>query len=116
MLSRDSDGEWWCLSHHPERRAELTAAATLGGIRSGAKIRKGLNPTELGPLRTLEDAERWASVVGAAVATGTLSAQQGNAVMRAVSEFRSAHSEGRLADRLAALEKQVRKQQQGKRR
>jgi hypothetical protein len=65
----------------------------------------------------MADAELWAATIARAVATGMLSSQQAQATMRSLSEWRSAHEQGAVLQRLTELEKQVkRKEGKGKRR
>ena len=62
---------------------------------------------DLPPLREPDDAQTWLEAVGRAVALGRLSASAGQAVVRAVREWREAHETAELAARLEALEERL---------
>jgi len=96
-----------CLAHDPDREAERQHARTLGGLRTGARRRKGLNPSDLPPLRTPQDAKAWAARIATAVATGELSGQQGRVSLAAVKLWLEAHDAEEVAERLARVEAQV---------
>ncbi len=94
----------YCFAHDPAVADQRTAARRNGGQTTRLKNRRGLDPEDLGALTTLEDAERWAARIALAAATGQLSSAQANSAMRAVREFRAAHSEGKVMERIKALE------------
>ena len=60
----------FCISHDPDKEHERKAAQQRGGMRTASRKRKGLNPADLPPLETLEDAQKWSAVIAKAVATG----------------------------------------------
>lgn len=95
----------FCFSHDPSREEERRAARERGGMRTAlrAKKSKALDPDELGPLETPRDAVRWCRIVGAATATGRLSASAANAALRAISEWRAAHEQAELLEELEDL-------------
>lgn len=78
------------------RRAEKGGAVTKEMFKAGLH--------DLPALRGPEDATEWLERVGQAVALGRLSASAGQAVVRAVKEWREAHETTELAERLARLE------------
>lgn len=94
----------FCFAHDPERRSEHKAGATLGGIRSGAMKRKGLDPDQLGPLKSAVDAKRWSELIGTSVLTGTLSVAQGRVGLDFLDTWLKAYEAGELEERLAAWE------------
>lgn len=76
-----------------------------GGKRTADLLsRKGLDPGELGPLETPEDARRWLETVGEAVASGRLSDKDGRTVTQAVQVFLRAYDVGQLLERVKELE------------
>ena len=95
----------WCLLHDPARGADRTGNATLGGVKAGAKRRKGLDPDALGKLETPEDAMRISARLTIAAATGELAAPQVNAALSAVKEWRKAYEADVLDKRLDELER-----------
>jgi hypothetical protein len=68
---------------------------------------KGLASDELPPLRSPEAAERWAEIVGRAVAEKRLSHAEGRAIGSLVREFLKAHADGTMAKRLEALQTEL---------
>ena len=70
---------------------------------------KGLRPGELPPLRTPQDAERWAEVVGRAVASGSLTHSQGKAISSLIREWRASHDAGTVADHVQELRAEMAK-------
>jgi hypothetical protein len=83
-------------------------------MRTRLKTRRGLDPSELPPLTSLEACETWTAVIGRAVAVGTLSPSQGGTALRSVAEWRASHEAGRLAQRLTELEKVVKRKERGR--
>lgn len=77
------------------RRALRGAIASRGA--------KGLEPGELPALENPESAERWAEIVGRAVAEGRLTHSEGRAVASLLREFLKAHSEGKVSRRIKDL-------------
>ena len=70
-------------------------------------VGKGLDPSELPPLRSPQDAERWAEIVGRAVSEKRLTHSEGRAIASLLREFLKAHSEGKVAGRVEKLRAQV---------
>ena len=92
----------FCFSHSPSVRPEArTASATLGGIKAGAKRRKGI---DVGTLSTPEDALRIVARITVAVAAGEIGADQGRTVIAAVAEWRKSYEADVLDRKLAAWE------------
>jgi hypothetical protein len=89
--------------HDPANAAERRRAQRLGGARSANRSRKGINPENLGPLRTPEDAERWCVEAARAVAAGQITPAAGNAVRGLVSQFLQAQDAGKVRARLEEL-------------
>ena len=82
----------FCPAHRSGGEAEMRRRALRGGI---ASLRgKGLDPAELPPLRTHQDAAHWLEAIGRAVATGRLADRSATAAVRAVEAWGKAHSEG----------------------
>lgn len=79
----------YCPAHDPSRPDEMRKRGQKGGINSGKARRKamGLDPSELPPLRTHEDARKWLEIIGRATATGRLGNREAQAGIRAVSEW-----------------------------
>lgn len=100
----------WCLQHSPdaENKALADAARTKAGLVTKARHGKGINLNLLPPLDSPQAAAEWAEVVGRALASGLISASKAQALARLLSEWRSAHQEGRVAERLEELERRVR--------
>jgi hypothetical protein len=69
--------------------------------------RKGLSPEDLPPLKSHADAKLWLERIGRAVATDELSDRQGQAVIRAVSEWVKAHEGELTAEVVGDLRKEV---------
>jgi len=74
-------------------------------MRTASRKRKGLNPADLPPLETLEDAQKWSAVIAKAVATGELSSGQARAVQIALTTWMRAHDMIKLRTRLERMEK-----------
>jgi hypothetical protein len=94
----------YCRAHDPARAGERRHSTALGGIRSAARRRKGI---DIGKLETPSDAMRITARIATAVASGELSSAQGRAVLVAVAEWRKARDADEVAGRLQALERQV---------
>lgn len=84
---------------------EVSASRSRGAQTTNAKNRgDGLAPHELPPLTSHEAAEKWCAVVGQAAATGRLSSSAANAVLRSVQTWMDARDEGRVSEKIEALE------------
>lgn len=86
----------YCKAHDPALGSEYMAEI---GRRGQAAIQakgaaKGVTEEELGPLKSLEDAQRWLQIIGAAVAEGRLSDRAGGTVVRSVAEWVKAYESG----------------------
>jgi len=109
LLRADEDGRGWCWNHAPDpaTRAAHKVAAARGGLAARARARRGLDPDELGPLKTVADAMRWSESIARATAAGQLSAAQANSAIRAVQQWCSAHDLHVRMTRLTQLEREV---------
>src|SRR5206468_3801980 len=76
----------------------------LGGIKSNAKRRRGLDPDALGKLESPEDALRISARLTVAAAAGELAAPQVNAALSALKQWLAAFEADVLDKRLAAWE------------
>lgn len=99
----------FCFSHDATRRSEHKAGAALGGIKSMAKRRRGLDPDTLGKLETAADAQRITALLTLALATGELPAPAGRAALVAITAWLRAHDLNELERRLVELEREARK-------
>lgn len=99
----------WCWIHSPdpEHKAGREQARKLAGARSAARLRKGINPANLGPLNTPEDAERWCVVAGLAVATGQITPAAGATIRSLVGQFLQAQEAGAVRKQLQELAARV---------
>ena len=94
----------YCFAHDPHRALDRKTASTLGGVRTGARMRKGLDPDQLGKLETPEDAKRISARLTVAAATGELPAPQVNAALAALKQWLAAFEADVLDKRLDELE------------
>ena len=76
-----------------------------GAIASRAP--RGLDASDLPPLRTPQDAEVWLEAIGRAVACGKLGKGEADAATRALRCWLQAHDAGRTRDRLEELAEAV---------
>jgi hypothetical protein len=97
----------FCFAHDPALEQQRAVARLRGGTALARKhaLRRGLDPDELGPLATPEDAQRWAETIGRAVLTNRVTASQASAARGVLSEWRA--SQQRSEDR-DALERIIR--------
>lgn len=94
----------WCLLHDPTRATERSANATAGGNKTAKRMRRGLDPDELGKLETPSDVQRITARLALALASGELPAPAGRAALVAVQQWLRAY-EAEQADReIAAIE------------
>src|SRR2546422_5237052 len=92
----------FCFSHSPSVRPEARSlAGALGGIKSSAKRRKGI---DVGELKDAGDAKRITARLVVAIAGGELPAAQGRAALDALQVWLRAHEQDELEQRLAAWE------------
>ena len=110
------DAKGLCPAHRPGARERLREAGKKGAQVSTRLRRKamGLEPDDLPPLRTPQDAEAWLERVGRAVATGRLANRDGDAVTRAVREWLRAHEAGAVAEQVGELGRKVAELKGGK--
>ena len=99
----------YCWSHSPDALIDQLrqAARVRGGLTTRSRQRRGIHPDELPPLTSIEAAEVWAATIARAVALGQLTPSAAQASLRGVAEFRASYEQGRLAERLKALEAKV---------
>ena len=81
------------------RRGLRGAIASQGG--------RGLDASDLPPLKSPQAAERWAEAVGRAVASGRLTHAQCRAVAALLREWRASYEAGEVEDRYRELRAQV---------
>ena len=98
----------FCFSHDAARRSELKAGATLGGIKSMAGRRKGI---DVGALNDAGDAKRITARLVVAIAAGELPAAQGRAALAALDAWLKSHDMHELEQRIAELEAAERERQ-----
>ena len=79
----------FCFPHDnsPGAKEKQRLGQQLGGIMAMRKVRKGLDPDEVGQLETAEDAKRIAALVTVAIAEGRLPAATGKAVFSGIDLF-----------------------------
>lgn len=109
------DGRCWSHSEDPHVAARRDRARERGGMRAAVKAGKGLDPHDLGELRTPHDVQRWAGQVALALATGRISASAATAIKGLLSEWRQAHQDGVMKDELDALKTELRGRRKGAR-
>ena len=99
-----------CPAHAPGGLERLRDAGRRGAEATARRFRNGgLAPDDLPPLRSPQDAERWAEVVGRAVAERRLTHSEGRAVASLIREFLKAHSDGKVTRRIEELGEAVAK-------
>lgn len=96
----------FCLGHDPARGADRTVVGTIGGLKAGARRRRGIDEKELGALETPEDAKRMTATIALAVASGRLSSAQGRTVLVAITAWLRAHEQGELEELQRRLKEQ----------
>ena len=98
----------YCRWHDPAHKEELREQASRGGKASAERFKMhGIQPHELGDLKTAEDVRRWLERVAQGIACGTMSASAGAACVRALDIALKAIDAGQLADRIKFLEGQL---------
>lgn len=119
LLTEDAVGRFWCSAHDPDPVAvERRKLASLRGgesTRARHRRRAVLDPGELGPLRTPDDAARWSETIARAVAEGRLAAGAAQATTRALSEWVRARDLHVRETRLVALEQEIERMRGGSR-
>ena len=101
--------EGLCPAHRPGAKDHLAAIGHKGAEATRKKFHKGkgLDPGELGPLETPQDAARWLEAVGRTVSTGRLTHHQGRTIAATVREWLRAWDSGQVAEDLDKLRQQV---------
>ena len=93
----------WCWFHDPANKEGRREARQRGGRRR----KKGIDPEDLGPLCTPQDAERWCVVAARAVAIGQITPAAGNTIRGLVGQFLEAQEKGWVRARLEELTARV---------
>lgn len=97
-----------CPAHKPGASERLSEFGRKGAeAAKQARRGEGLDPDELPVLDSPQAAERWAEVVGRAVATGKLTHAQGKAISSLLREWRQSHEAGNVRDRIERLQEQL---------
>lgn len=97
-----------CASHDPECRERMREAARRGGEATARRLtRPGLDPEELPPLETPQDAARRLDLIARAVGTGRLGHAEGRSMTSAVREWLRAFEAGDVAERMEELRAQL---------
>jgi hypothetical protein len=105
-----------CPAHAEGGREEMRARARMGAQATRQRWqKKGLASDELPALRSPQDAERWAEITARAVAEKRLSHADGRTIATLLREWGKSHSEGRVAQRVEELKKQVAELKKAKR-
>ena len=104
----------YCYTHStaPEVVQARKLANLRGGLSTGRSSRQAfrLDMAALPPLVTIAAAEVWSAAVAKAVLAGQLTGPSSQAALRAIREFRMAHEQNQLVQRLARVEEELRKQ------
>lgn len=85
-----------------ERRAAL---ATLGGLKAGAKRRKGVDWERFGGLESPDDAQRWCRELAKCLLSGELTADVVRTALTVVREYNKSFANSEVAKRLDALDR-----------
>ena len=102
----DRDG--FCPSHGPDGTARMRHRGQKGGAATKARYRgNGLPRDRLGPLETIQDAQRWLRMIAEAVGSREITHSEGQSMTTAVREWVRAEGERLKAEDLAALQEQV---------
>jgi hypothetical protein len=108
MVNQDTG---YCGAHTPGGHDEMLRRASKGGQATRqAWKRPGVSVEELGALETVEDAQRWLRVLGAAVASGRLDKGDAGAAVKAIEVWlksRDSLTEAemtRMAEKIAQLQ------------
>ena len=99
-----------CSAHAPNGQREMSRRAKKGG-KATREVwkREGVKADELGPLKSVSDAQRWLEVIGAGVVSGRLDKGDASAGVRAVEVWIKASDSlteadlQRLADKAEAV-------------
>jgi len=91
----------YCFAHDPHRALDRKTASALGGIKSNATKRKGI---DVGELNDAADAKRITARLVQAIAGGELPAATGRAALVGIEAWLKAHEQDELERRLAAWE------------
>lgn len=98
----------FCPSHGPDAAERLSEAGRKGAEATNRRFRgEKLSEEELPPLDSPHAAEVWLETIARAVATGRLSASEGNAVRGNVRDWLKAREAGEQEERISTLEEKL---------
>ena len=106
----------YCYSHDPNREEERKESSRRGGQSTARRFRPpGLTPEELGPLKTVQDAQKWLRLIAEAVGGRAISHSEGTSMTSAVREWLKAEDTRLRAEELKELQEEVKalKRQRG---
>lgn len=95
----------FCPAHRDGGRERVAEAARKGGEATARRHGGGggLDPDDLPPLNTPDNAETWLEVTARAVSTGKIGHNEGRTVVRAVREWVRVRDAGKLTERVDEL-------------
>ncbi len=97
-----------CPSHAPGARERMSEIGRKGAEAAAKRFaRGGLDPSALGKLETVADAQRWLRAIAEGVVTGKLKPQEGTTGVRAIEAWLKAEQDRVAADDLADLRAQM---------
>jgi hypothetical protein len=97
-----------CPSHAPGASERLAEAGRRGAEATARRFKApGLDPSDLGDLESVQDAQRWLRRIGEGVVTGKLRAQEATAGVRAIETWLKAEQDRVASDELAELRAQL---------
>lgn len=100
--------EGFCPAHKPGGREEMIRRARKGGAVTAENFKRdGVREHELGPLDTLEDAQRWLQILGGAVAAGRITAKDASTAVNAIRVWITAEGERLTAEVVDELRGEV---------
>lgn len=105
----------FCPSHGPDAAERLSEAGRKGAEATNRRFRgQKLSEEELPPLDSPQAAEIWLETIARAVATGRLSASEGNAVRGNVRDWLKAREAGEQEERIRTLEEKLEAAREGR--
>lgn len=104
----------FCPSHAPDASRRLSEAGRKGAEATNRRFRgEKLSEEELPPLDSPQAAEIWLETIARAVATGRLSASEGNAIRGNVRDWLKARKAGEHEERLEQVEEKLAAAEEG---
>jgi len=98
----------YCASHDPEMREMLREAGRRGGQTTAKRFKSpGLPAEELGPLESVEDAQRWLRLIAQAVGERRITHSEGSSMTRAVKAWIQSEDTRLRATHLQELQEQI---------